>query len=343
MNHVAVDLGSRQSQLCVRTEAGEIQQEGKLLNTQLRAALATLPKSRVVVESSSEAFAVADLALAAGHEVNIVPSGLSRSLGVGQRGVKTDKRDAQNLSMVSCRMEQLPKVHLPSREARELRRLLTSREQLVTARTGMVNSVRGWMRSQLLRPARGTRPDNFPERIRELGASRQEGLPEHIERLLIVIQTLTEQLKAADKELEGLASGHPICQRLMTMPGVGPVTSATFLSTLDDVSRFKTAHAVESYLGITPGEDSSGQTVKRLGITRAGPSRARRVLVQSAWTAWRCRPDDPMVQWAHGVAQRRPTQVAIVALARKMVGILFAMWRNGTDYSPRYNQRIQQS
>lgn len=336
MNHVAVDLGSRQSQLCVRSAKGEIQQEGRLPNTELRGALAALPKSRVVLESSSEAFAVADLALAAGHEVNIVPSGLARNLGVGQRGVKTDKRDAQNLSIASCRMETLPRVHLPSTQARELRRLLTSRAQLVTARTGMVNSVRGWLRSQLLRPTRGTRPDNFPERIRELALSRPEGLPEHIERLLKVVETLNEQLKEADKELENLAKAHSVCQRLMTVPGVGPVTASTFWATLDDANRFKTAHAVESYLGLTPGESSSGQTVQKLGITRAGSTRTRTALIQAAWSAWRTRPNDPMVKWARGIAQRRPVQVAVVALARKMVGILFALWRDETTYSPTY-------
>jgi transposase len=332
MNHVAVDLGSRQSQLCVRSSEGDIQQEARLANTELRAALAALPKSRVVLETSSEAFAVADWALEAGHEVNVVPSGLARNLGVGQRGVKTDKKDAQNLSMASCRMETLPRVHVPSTEARELRRLLTSRAQLITARTGMVNSIRGWMRTQLLRPLKGTRPDNFPKRIRELALSRPEGLPEHIERLLKVIETLNDQLKAADEELEMLTKGHPTCQRLRTVPGVGPVTSAVYSAVLDDVKRFKTAHAVESYVGLTPGENSSGQTLQKLGITRAGSTRTRAALVQAAWVAWRTRPHDPMVQWARGIAERRPIQVAIVALARKMAGILFAIWRDGTAY-----------
>jgi transposase len=342
MNHVAVDLGSKQSQLCVRSAEGQIQQEGKLENASLRKALLALPKSRVVLETSSEAFAVADLALAAGHDVSIVPSGLARNLGVGQRGVKTDKKDAQNLSMASCRMETLPQVHLPSMQARELRRLLTSRAQLVAARTAMVNSVRGWLRTQLLRPPPRTRPDNFPARIRELVLSRPEGLPEHIERLLKVVETLNEQLKAADAELEELTQSHPVCRRLMTVPGVGPVTSATFCSTLDDVKRFKTAHGVESYVGLTPGESSSGQTVQKLGISRAGSTRARTALVQAAWAAWRRRPDDPMVQWARGIAQRRPVQVAVVALARKMVGILFAIWRDEAEYDPKHGRNQTQ-
>jgi len=343
MNHVAVDLGSRQSQLCVRSAEGQIQQEGRISNGELEAALRVLPKSRVVLESSSEAFAVADLALKVGHEVNIVPSGLARSLGVGQRGVKTDRKDAQNLSMVSCRMESLPRVHLPSIGAREVRRLLTSRSQLVSARTGMVNSVRGWLRTQLLSPRPGTRPENFPTRIRDLALSRPQGLPEHIERLLKAIELLNEQLLAADKELEQLTQGHGTCQRLMTVPGVGPVTAAMFFSTLDDVKRFRTAHAVESYLGLTPGENSSGETIQKLGITKAGSVRARTILIQAAWVAWRWQPNDPMVQWAKQVATRRPKQVAIVALARKMAGIMFALWRDETTYDLKHESESKRT
>jgi len=340
MHHLAVDLGSRQSQVCLRSAEGEIQKEAKISNGSLEAAFASFPKSRVVVESSSEAFAVADLALKAGHEVNIVPAGLARSLGVGQRGVKTDKKDAQNLSMASCRMQILPQVHLPSIEARELRRVLTSRAQLVTARTGMVNSVRGWLRTELLRLHPETGPQNFPKRIRELALSRESGLPEHIERLLKVIELLNEQVKAADLELEQLTQQHRTCQRLRTIPGVGSVTAATFFATLDDVRRFKSAHAVESYLGLTPGEKSSGEAIQRRGITRAGSVRARTMLVQAAWGAWRSRPDDPMVKWAVKISTRRPKQVAIISLARKMAGVMFALWRDDATYDPKHDNEV---
>lgn len=334
MNHVAVDLGSKQSQLCVRSQDGRISQEVRVKNSDLGKAFGVLEKSRVVLESCSEAFAVADLAIAAAHEVNIVPAGLARSLGVGQRGVKTDKKDAQNLSLASCRMETLPKVHLPSVEARELRALLTSRSELVGTRTALTNTVRGWMRTQLLSSPPRTRVDNFPERIRVAALNFPRGLPIHIERLLKVIELLNGQIQEADKELEQLASRDEVCRRLMSVPGVGPVTSTTFRSTVDDVSRFKTSHAVASYLGLTPGENSSGEKKQRTGITRAGAVRVRTALVQAAWSAWRSRPADPMVNWARGVAQRRPRQVAIVALARKMAGILFALWRDGSEYEP---------
>lgn len=334
VNHVAVDLGSKQSQVCVRAADGTVTHEAKVPNARLATTLGAVGPGRVVLEACAEAFAVADLARAAGHEVSIVPAGLARNLGVGQRGVKTDRKDAQNLSMASCRMETLPNVHLPSMRAREVRALLTSRAELVSTRTALVNSVRGWMRTQLIAPLKGTRTRNFPERIREAVVSRPTGMPMHIERLLRVIELLTTQIAAADAELAGIVEADQVCQRLMSVPGVGPVSAATMLASVDDVSRFRTAHAVESYVGLTPGEASSGDKVQRTGITRAGSTRVRAALIQAAWSAWNHRKEDPMVVWAKRIAERRPVQVAIVALARKMVGILFALWRDGTTYDP---------
>jgi transposase len=91
---------------------------------------------------------------------------------------------------------------------------------------------------------------------------------------------------------------------------------------------------VQSYLGLTPGEDSSSQRERRTGITKAGPSALRRALIQGAWTAIRRNPNDPMIAWADQIARRRGKFVAVVALARKLAGILFALWRDGTTYRP---------
>lgn len=337
MNHVAIDLGSRKSQYCVRAADGQVLEEGKVATKELGALFRRIPKSRVVLETCSEAFTVADLAKEAGHEVSAVPATLAPSLGVGQRGVKNDVRDAQNLSLASCRMGSLPGVHLPSPEARNRRAMLSARAVLISTRTSLINTVSGWARTQLLTIPSG-KSSTFPMRARQAFEAEPSGYPEYIERILKALEAVIEQIEAADKELADLADQDETCRRLMTVPGVGPVTSMGFRAVVDDVSRFKSAHALESYLGMTPGESSSGMSVHRLGITRAGSVRMRANLVQAAWTAWRTRPNDPMVLWAKKLADRRPKQVAVVALARKMSGILFALWRNGTTYNPAHQR-----
>ena len=97
MNHVAIDLGGKESQICIRQPDGTIVEERKVPTRKLTEVVATWPTSRVVMETSAEAFRIADAAIAAGHEVRVVPGTLVRLLGVGERGVKNDQRDAQQL------------------------------------------------------------------------------------------------------------------------------------------------------------------------------------------------------------------------------------------------------
>lgn len=341
MQHIAIDLGGRESQVCVRAEDGTILKEGKHPTAELEKLFRKHEKSRVILETSAEAFRVADAALRQGHEVRVVPATLAPALGVGARQMKTDKRDAQALSSASCKMD-LPSVHIPSMEARERRSLCTAREALVSSRTQLINSVRGYLRTQLIRPA-GGKTETFARRVRQRMEKQPEGLPAMIERVLLAIEALNEQIAGADEELEQIAEADPVCRRLMTMPGVGPVTSVRFVAAVDRIDRFKSAHKLEAYLGLTPGENSSSKRDGPLGITKAGSPSLRRALVQAAWSLWRTRPKDRNVVWAQELAKRSGKRhgkpVAIVALSRKMAGILFAMWRDGADYDPNYQAR----
>lgn len=241
---------------------------------------------------------------------------------------------------MSCRID-LPSVHVPTTLARELKSLCGARESLVETRTKLINNVRGWMRSQLWRVKKGA-TKSFPARVRAHAVSLETTLPDHVERQLVVIETVNEQVAKADQQVSRIAGEHPICRLLMTAPGVGPVTAVRFVAALDDVTRFASAHQLESYLGLTPGERSSSETERKTGITKAGPTELRRALVQAAWTVLRTRPNDAMTLWALKIAARRGTFIAVVALARKLAGILFAMWRDGTPYQPQRTARSTQ-
>jgi transposase len=332
MQHVAIDLGSKESQVCIRREDGTILAETKHPTRKLGVLMKTWPASRVVLETSSESFRIADAAREANHEVRVVPATLAKQLGVGERGVKTDQRDARKLSEVSCRID-LPSVHIPTTEARELRSMLRSRETLVTTRTKLVNHVKGWMRTQLLRLRSGATA-SLPERLRAHAVTAQLTVPAHIEETLLVLEVLNLQIAASNRRVRKQAMEHPVARRLMTIPGVGPVTALTFIGAVDCVERFDRTHHLQSYLGLTPGEDSSSERERRTSITKAGSTSVRRTLVQAAWSAMRSAKTAPMVRWANQIADRRGRFIAVVALARKMAGIMFALWRDNTTYSP---------
>jgi transposase len=332
MEHIAIDLGGRESQICVRSEQGVIVEEQRVQTCALKRWLKGRSPSRVIVETCAESFGIADAAIAAGHQVRVVPATLVRSLGVGQRGVKTDRRDAQILSEVSTRID-LPSVHIPSELSRQRKVLCGMREALVECRTKLVNTVRGWLRAQTAKVRSGN-ADTFARRVREHFAQRGVELPTFVQRQLFAIEQLTVQVIEADKELKQAATADPITRRLMSAPGVGPVTAMRFAATLDVVDRFPDAHQVESYTGLTPGENSSSDRVRRTAITKAGSSQYRWTIVQAAWAARRFRPHDPMVLWSFEIEKRRGKHVAVVALARKLTGVLYAMWRDGTTYDP---------
>jgi len=203
VNHVAIDLGGRESQICVRSSDGSIVSELRHPTRKLAELMGTWPVSRVVVETCSEAFHVADAALAHKHEVRVVPATLVKTLGVGSRGVKTDIRDARILSEVSCRID-LPSVHIPTSDSREIKSLCGSRELLVGVRTKVVNNVRGWLRGQLWRVRTGG-ASTFAERVRGHASSTGQTMPEHIERQLVVFDAVNAQVLLADKQVRHLA------------------------------------------------------------------------------------------------------------------------------------------
>ena len=174
-----------------------------------------------------------------------------RLLGVGDRGVKNDQRDAQHLSKASWQTD-VPSVHIPSKPARELKSICGARDVLVGTRTKLINNVRGWMRTQLWK-IRGGTTGTFADRLRGHAESVGEPLPEHVERQLRMLSLVIEEVKAADKQIKKLAGEHPVCRRLMTVPGIGPLTALRFVAAIDEPRRFSTAHRVQSYLGLTPG------------------------------------------------------------------------------------------
>lgn len=332
MEHLAIDLGGKESQVCARLPDATIVLERPWKTAALEKLLQKRPHSRVILETSSEAFHVAEIALQLGHEVRVVPATLVRSLGVGARRVKTDVRDARTLSEVSCRID-LPSVHIPSLDARRRRANCRTRELVVATRTKLINHVRGYLRTQVL-PQPPRHPTRFSDRVRETAFEQLHRLPPHLSNVLILIEETSAHLAELDEELAAEASEDPVCRRLMTVPGVGPATAMRYVAAIDQQERFASAHRVESYLGLTAGENSSSERERRTGITKAGPPHVRWLLIQAAWCALRTRPQDPMVIWATTIAARRGKPIAVTALARKLAGILYAMWRDGTNYDP---------
>jgi transposase len=186
---------------------------------------------------------------------------------------------------------------------------------------------------KVLRVASGS-AEGFVERVKKIGLTGQQ-LSE-VAPLLAVLLHVNQQIEFSDGVLQSLARQDKEVERLCTVPSVGPVTAVAFVATVDKASRFNGAHQVEAYLGLVPSEMSSGEKQHRGRITKAGDSRLRRLLVQVAVSMMRLKnPGTAALRaWATRVGQRRGQRVAMVALARRLAGVLYAMMRDGTSYKP---------
>src|SRR5262249_6772135 len=138
-----------------------------------------------------------------------------------------------------------PSVHIPSEVSREIKSLNTSRQTLVSARTKLLNSVRGYLRGRPLERIRAT-SETLANKVRRTMESSAEGLPGHIEALLGSLDTMNAQIAALDLELASIVDQDPRMKRLCTVPGVGPVTASRFVAAIDEPSRFGAAFSVSS-------------------------------------------------------------------------------------------------
>ena len=334
MEHIGIDLGAAYSHIVILSKNGDKPQRKRVKTEDLPRWLMLLAPSRVVMEACTQSPAVARAALEFKHEVRVVPGNCVRALGVGARGIKTNDRDAEVLARASVRNDELPSSHLRSETSRARRELLTARHNLLESRKSIVLSVKSWLRGRLIYLKGRFSPKNFSATVRELALQSPLGLPRSIEMMLETFDFLTQQIDELTETLKDIADEDPVCKNLQTIPGVGPQVSVAFTALLDDPVRFASADELGSYMALVPGEATTGGKLKRTSTIKAGPQRVKALLVQAAWSMWRSRPNDPVVQWARRIADRRGRRIAIVALARKIATIMWAMWKRGEPYRP---------
>jgi transposase len=333
MDFIGFDLGKVSSQVCILTEDGElIERRIRTNREQMAKLLGSRFPARILIESSTESEWVARLLEELGHQVVVADPGFAPMYATRSRKVKTDKRDARTLAE-ACRLGAYRSAHRISDKQRHIRAQLAVREVMVRTRSRYISLISTLLRRDGLRAAPG-HARCFLKRLTllELPAA----LSEEIAPLVGLLQNLNEQIDHADEQLTQLIKEDEVVARLCTAPGVGPVTATSFVATLDEASRFADAKQARAYLGLVPSEYSSGERQQRGHISKAGPSRTRYLLVESAWTILRRSSSGNMTlhAWAKRIAGRRGQRVAVVALARKLAGILFVMWRDGTSFEP---------
>lgn len=208
------------------------------------------------------------------------------------------------------------------------------RRTLVQARTDFVITVRGMLRSWGVQ-APSCDTENFVAMVDKLVRAKRlsKDQRQQIQPLIRALRDIGPSIEQLDAKLDQIMNDLDIGKVLMTCPGVGTIVAASFVSVIDDARRFQNAHQVEAYLGLVPSENTSGK--RKLGsITKAGNSYLRGLLVQASWSVIRGRADSALKQWGLAIGKSKHSCVAVVAVARRLAGILWAMWRDGSPYDP---------
>lgn len=331
MVYAGLDVHKRCTQICIEDESGALLERRILTERhRLLEEFADKPRMRILLESATESEWVARCLESVGHEVIVGDPNFAPMYAQRSRRIKTDRRDARAL-MEACKLGAYKRSHRCSDAHRRVRARISARDLLVQTRTKCISLVRSLLRGEGIKPERKSSA-TFAQRVREIGAP--ETLVIELAPVLDLLDTLTEKIRRADERVSEIAKDETH-QRLMSVPGVGPVTAVAFVATLDDPKRFRGPKQVRAYFGLVPREHSSGEKELRGHITKQGGSRMRRLLVQAAWAVLRSRPTpeaEPLRRWTANVASRRGRYVAIVALARRLAGILFAVWRDGTSF-----------
>lgn len=333
MEYGAIDLHKVNSWVRIVDADGRLVLETRIVTsrTEFTRIFGARPPLRVILESSTESEWVAQTLETLGHDVVVADPNYVAMYGARDRKVKTDRRDVAALAE-ACRLGVYRRAHRVSPAARDLRRTLRVRTQLVRARTSAICLVRSMLRQEGLRLRSGG-AETVLARLDRLE------LPAELVTILAPLRAflahVNAQLLALEHTLTTVARQDGRVRRLMTAPGVGPLVALHFAAVLDTPARFGgSAARASAFVGLVPSEDSSAERRLKGHITKTGPRDLRALLVQASWTLWRSKHADaePLRVWAQTLAARRGRRIAVVALARRLSRILYALWRDETEF-----------
>ncbi|WFE74740.1 IS110 family transposase [Roseinatronobacter sp. S2] len=245
---------------------------------------------------------------------------------------KTDRNDARGLAHLA-RTGFFKQVHVKSLPAHAVRSLIMARKKLVGQRIMLENQIRGLAVVFGARLPRGLSP-TF---VRDVLAMSEgvAGLSAAMRGLVSAREAVLSAIAAIDTDIKHLVRQSRACRRLMTVPGVGPLTALAFTAAIDDPARFRKSRDIGAYLGLVPRRYQSGELDYTGHISKTGDRRVRTLLYEAANVMLtRYKGALKLKDWALAIAQRSNMRKARIALARRLAVIMHAMLKTDTDFHP---------
>jgi len=331
--YAGLDASLEETSICVVDETGAIVKEARALSEP--AALSSvlrgldLPLERIGLEACSLTAWLHDGLRADGLPAICIETRQANA-AMKTMPAKTDRNDARALAQI-MRTGWFRQVHVKSRECRLWRSLLVARRTVLNEMRSIENVVRAILREAGLKLGTPGRA-KFAARVREL-AGEDPQVMALAEPLLSVLATMLKELARLTRHVLDIVRGETTCRRLMSVPGVGPITALAFRATIDDPARFKRSRDVGAHLGLTPTRYQSGETDIMGRVSRCGDEIARTALYEAAHSLLtRSAKWSSLRAWGMSIAKRRGMARARVAVARKLAVILHRMWRDESDF-----------
>jgi transposase len=339
--YIGFDIDDKKTVACV-IEKGKKERYQKLdtdikaMRTYLKQQKTTDCRIHLTFEVSGQAGYLYDSLQ--GYADTITVNNPSQMTWIYRTSKKNDRIDARKQALVLS-IGEIPKVHMPSKRIRQWRNSIQHRRRLIGRIVQIKNRIRSLIKARgykkPIHSGSWWKPENrrwmqglSTGRITSLQLWRMQ-----LADLLDELALLEQQRKRMTDYLDGFLSQNPAATLLMTIPGVGPRTAEAVLAYTDDIKRFGRTKQYCAYFGVTPKLDESG-TTRRLGhISKQGPSVVRWLVAESAWQIIRKSPS--MKAFYERVMAGQPSRkkIAVVAVMRKLFGIMRAMLMTGELYN----------
>jgi transposase len=316
-------------------DSGQVVLRKRIARSELLTFIANLPPLRIGMEACGSAHYWARCFHEHGHDVRLIAPQFVKAY------VKSPKNDARDAEAICEAMTRPTMRFVPIKrvEPQDLQALHRIRERLITARTALVNEIRGLLNEygivlpQSLAKFRALIVDKLEADQAKLTALSTEVFWQLYDEFLAV----EKRLAYYDEKLAALGQAHPECQRLQTIPGIGPVTATALIAAIGDVTRFTNGRQLAAWLGLVPREHSTGGKPRLLGISKRGDVYLRKLLVHGARATlrWIDTKHDERSQWLKALMARRGKNRAAVALANKNARIVWALLAHNQEYRSR--------
>jgi transposase len=343
---VGLDVGADELVACVTDDGGIVQSEHRLPTSAAALDALLKPTKRRIkligLESGPFGIALTRSLRKLGYRVAMFEARqASKFLGI--RRNKTDSNDARGLADVArLGQDSVSEVRVKSPESQRLRSILVTRRQIVQLRVQTEAAMRSLFRLNGGRVVGSASAavfhKNVTNELKRLRKIERVDLAEDVEPLLALSMAMRSYLKALDERLARRAEQDPVCRRFLAIPGIGPISALSFISSIEDPARFRRNADVGAFLGLVPVVRQSGQSVTRLRISKAGDAMTRGHLSTAAVIHLRFGKSS-LATWGAGLSERLGKRGVQTALARRLAVTMLAMWKTGKPYDPDFKRR----